>query len=126
MSEIENKCLKLKEQISIYTKESFVCFFTDFIRSHPIRSQEGFASKLKSKLKDSLYLIALRLSTSAEGTEELVLSDDSNRILERVADTLNEILSNYLEHNHKPEYLDGVEARKRLIVHEATFHHRFL
>lgn len=44
------KSLEIQEIISVYTKESFICFFADFIRNHPIRSFSGFSQKLKSNL----------------------------------------------------------------------------
>nr|WP_299034386.1 hypothetical protein [uncultured Tenacibaculum sp.] len=55
--DLEKKSLEIQKIISRYTKESFVCFFADFIRHHPERSNIGFSKKFKSKLKDSLYLI---------------------------------------------------------------------
>ena len=73
--DLEKKSLEIQKIISRYTKESFVCFFADFIRHHPERSNIGFSKKFKSKLKDSLYLIMLRLSTPLAGKEELHYSE---------------------------------------------------
>ena len=61
--DLERKASEIKEIISVYTKESFIGFFADFIRNNKIRGFDEFSEKIKSKLRDSLYLIALRLST---------------------------------------------------------------
>ncbi len=118
---IEDKSVRLREQISIFTKDSFVFFFTDFIRNHPLREMGTFGKKMKSKLKDSLYLIALRLSSDHIGKLELVLSDKCLKILEVAVDLLNEILREYLDHNNYPDFIDGMEERIKVVIHEATF-----
>ena len=43
--DLEQKSLEIQKIISRYTKESFVCFFADFIRHHPERSNIGFSEK---------------------------------------------------------------------------------
>jgi len=123
---IESITLEIQEMISVFTKESFICFFTDFIRNHPNRSQEGFSSKLKSKLKDSLFLIALRLSSKKEGSIKLRISESNNTVLENVANKLNDMLFLYLDENFKNAYLQNVKQKDKLFVHEATFKNYFL
>ncbi len=121
---LEQKSLEIQKIISRYTKESFVCFFADFIRHHPERRNIGFSEKFKSKLKDSLYLIMLRLSTSIEGQEELHYTKESDLVLQQVADILLEIVSFYLSENY--DELDEItDKRQRLLVHELAFKNYF-
>ena len=75
--DLERKASEIKEIISVYTKESFIGFFADFIRNNSIRGFEEFSEKIKSKLKDSLYLIALRLSTD-EGSIHFEFNEKTN------------------------------------------------
>lgn len=119
--DIEEKSIEIQNLISIYTKESFVCFFADFIRHHSIRSQDGFVNKLKSKLKDSLYLIMLRLSSKEAGEEELIYSDESNKVLEKVADILLEIITFYLSGGHPLDSVEIKDTKKEAMIHELVF-----
>ncbi|PQV48823.1 nuclease-like protein [Jejuia pallidilutea] len=121
---LEQKSLEIQNIISRYTKESFVCFFADFIRHHPERRNTGFSEKFKSKLKDSLYLIMLRLSTPLEGKEELRYSKESDLVLQQVADILLEIVSFYLSENYD-EFDEITDKRQRLLVHELAFKNYF-
>lgn len=122
--DLEQKSLEIQKIISRYTKESFVCFFADFIRHHPERSNIGFSEKFKSKLKDSLYLIMLRLSTPLEGKEELRYSKENDLVLQQVADILLEIVSFYLSENYD-EFDKITDKRQRLLVHELAFKNYF-
>lgn len=123
---IEQKSLDIQKIISRYTKESFVCFFADFIRHHPERGNIGFSEKFKSKLKDSLYLIMLRLSTSIEGSEELCYSKENDLVLQEVADILLETVSFYLSENYNRVEFDEIsDKRQKLLVHELAFKNYF-
>jgi len=124
--DVKKKSLEIQNLISRYTKESFICFFADFIRHHPERDNMGFAKKLKSKLKDSLYLIILRLSTSIEGSEELYYSKENDTVLQKVADILLEIVNFYLYENYSDGIFNSIsDKRKQLIVHEMAFKNYF-
>jgi len=120
---LEKKSLEIKDLISVYTKESFICFFADFIRNYPNRTALGFSSKLKSKNRDSLYLIALRLSDDRNGDKVLTASLSNNIVLEKVGDKLIEIMGAYLYYNK--DYLNGVNEKNKLFIHEATFRNYF-
>ena len=123
---LEQKSLEIQKIISRYTKESFVCFFADFIRHHPERGNIGFSEKFKSKLKDSLYLIMLRLSTPLEGKEELHYSEKNDLVLQQVADILLEIVSFYLSENYEGNEFDEIsDKRQKLLVHELAFKNYF-
>lgn len=124
--DLEKKSLEIQKIISRYTKESFVCFFADFIRHHPERSNIGFSEKFKSKLKDSLYLIMLRLSTPLAGKEELHYSEKNDLVLQQVADILLEIVSFYLSENYDGNEFDEIsDKRQKLLVHELAFKNYF-
>lgn len=123
---IEQKSKEIQGIISRYTKESFVSFFADFIRHNNIRGTHGFSNKLKSKLKDSQYLIALRLSSNIEGKEKLYYSEENDLILQKVGDIILEIVNFYLSENYTPKYLDSNKIRNnKLIIHELTFKNYF-
>lgn len=120
--DVKEKSLEIQKIISRYTKESFVCFFADFIRHHPERSNIGFSQKFKSKLKDSQYLIMLRLSSSIEGEEELYYSPKNDTILQKVADLLLEIVSFYLGgYGNFDNSLVIEDERHRKLIHELAF-----
>ncbi|WP_373056356.1 hypothetical protein [Zunongwangia sp. H14] len=124
--DVKQKSLEIQKIISRYKKESFVCFFADFIRHHPERGNIGFSEKFKSKLKDSLYLIMLRLSNSIEGNEELYYSKENDLVLQRVADILLEIVSFYLSENYSEDiFKDISDKRQQLLVHEMAFKNYF-
>lgn len=118
---IEQKSIEIQRIISQYTKESFVCFFADFIRHHPIRGNIGFAEKFKSKLKDSLYLIILRLSSNKEGEKNLHYSHDNDLVLQKVADILLEIVNFYLGDNYVEGFEEIQDQRNKLLIHELAF-----
>lgn len=125
--DIANKSKEIQSIISRYTKESFVAFFADFIRNNNFRGNSRFSEIMKSKLKDSLYLIALRLSCKEEGKEDFKYNAPNDIILADVIGRLNNIISNYLSSNYTPSYLDGdVKEQKKLIIHEGTFNSYFL
>lgn len=125
--DIASKSKEIQSIISRYTKESFVAFLADFIRNNNFRGTTGFSEIMKSKLKDSLYLIALRLSSKEEGKEEFKYNVPNEIILTDVIGRLNSIISNYLSSNYTPSYLNGnVEEQKKLIIHEGTFNSYFL
>lgn len=119
--DLEEKSKEIQKLISRYTKESFVCFFADFIRNNHERANIGFQTKLKSKLKDSFYLIILRLSSPIEGNEELRYSEESNSILEKVADILLDIVNFYLADNYSENFEEIYDEDKRLLIHELAF-----
>ncbi|MFV0571144.1 MAG: hypothetical protein ACK5M1_01775 [Xanthomarina gelatinilytica] len=119
--DLEKKSREIQRLISRYTKESFVCFFADFIRHNPERSKDGFSHKLKSKLKDSLYLIMLRLSSEEEGVENLTYTKENDVILQKVADILLEIVSFYLSENYVDDYFNIENDRQKLLIHEMAF-----
>ncbi len=118
---VEEKSREIQSLISRYTKESFVCFFADFIRHHPERGNIGFSQKFKSKLKDSLYLIMLRLSSNEKGHETLTYSNENDEILQKVADILLEIVSLYLSENYVDDYFEIKDVRQKLLIHEMAF-----
>ena len=89
--DLEKKASEIKEIISVYTKESFIGFFADFIRNNKVRGFEEFSEKIKSKLRDSLYLIALRLSTD-EGSIHFDYNEETKKDLIKVANIINEIV----------------------------------
>ncbi len=119
--DIEKKSKEIQRIISRYTKTSFVCFFADFIRHHPERSNTGFSSEFKSKLKDSLYLIMLRLSSKEEGTEELFYSQENDQVLGQVAKTLLEIINFYLGNKNLESLVEIEDDRRKTLVHELVF-----
>lgn len=124
--DVKQKSLEIQKLISRYSKESFVCFFADFIRHHPERDNMGFAKKIKSKLKDSLYLIMLRLSTPTEGNEELYYSKENDLVLQEVAGILSQIVSFYLSENYPAGFFNDIsDKRKQLVVHEMAFKNYF-
>lgn len=118
---IQEKSKEIQKIISRYTKESFACFFADFIRHHPERGNIGFSNKFKSKLKDSLYLIMLRLSSSEKGEEELFYSSENDKILQQVADILLEIVSLYLNENYSEGFEEVQDERQKILIHELAF-----
>lgn len=118
---LEEKSLEIQSLISRYTKESFVCFFADFIRHHPERVNIGFSEKLKSKYKDSLYLIMLRLSSDEVGVESLTYSFENDKILQEVAGILLEIVTLYLSENYVDDYFSVKDERQKLLIHEMVF-----
>lgn len=122
---IEVKVKEIKRCIGIYSKESFVGFFADFIRHNPIRSYGGFTFNLKSKLKDSLYLIGLRLSMSDNGTEEFIINDKNLKVLEKVSELLLDIVTYYLSENQSEFDFLNIEKIKKHTVHEYTFANYF-
>ncbi len=124
-SKVEIESLELQKMISIYTKESFVCFFADFIRNHSIRPYCGFSKNLKSKYRDSLYLIALRLSSDTDGEKDLYFSRKNDDYLSGIVEKLNEILYIYLEENFSPDYLKKLDDKTKLLIHESTFMNYF-
>lgn len=122
--QIEYNVEQIKKLISVYTKDSFVCFFSDFIRHSPIRNFP-FSDKLKSKLKDSLYLIGLRISNPDKGTEIFEPSDKNFKILEKVAELLSEVVSQYLAKNYSDLNFSDSDKIKKHTVHEYTFANYF-
>ncbi|MFI0425321.1 MAG: NERD domain-containing protein [Flavobacterium sp.] len=123
--DIEKKAIEIKQIISVYTKESFIGFLADFIRNNPIRNFEDFTDKIKSKLKDSLYLIALRLSAD-EGTIDFEFNDETKKDLIKVADIVNEIVSSFLASNYTEKYLHmDSQIKYDLFIHETTFKNYF-
>ena len=123
--EIREKSLHIKNLVSGFTKQSFVCFFADFMLNHSIRGNTSFSEKLKSKYRDSLYLIALRLSSKAKGKRKLCFSPKNNLILEEVADILNDILLIYLQQKFSPDYLQNPFQKNQRFIHETTFRNYF-
>ncbi|CAM4330659.1 NERD domain-containing protein [Gillisia limnaea] len=119
--DIRQKSLEIQDIISIYTKESFVCFFADFIRHNPERNHFGFSHKLKSKLKDSLYLIMLRLSSPIIGEEVLIFSEEVDKNLQKVADILLQIVGFYLGDIYSKDFDEIKNERHKTIVHEMAF-----
>lgn len=123
--DLERKASEIKEIISVYTKESFIGFFADFIRNNTIRGFEEFSEKIKSKLKDSQYLIALRLSAE-EGTIDFKFNEETKKDLIKVADLINEIVSSFLAANYTEKYLrKDSQIKYDLFVHETTFKNYF-
>lgn len=123
--DLEKKSSEIKAIISVYTKESFFGFFADFIRNNTIRGFEEFSEKIKSKLKDSLYLIALRLSTD-EGSIHFEFNEETKKDLIRVADIINEIVSYFLASNYTEKYLHkDSQVKYDLFIHETTFKNYF-
>ena len=119
--DIKQKSLEIQNIISRYTKESFVCFFADFIRHYPERNQLGFSLKLKSKLRDSLYLIMLRLSSSNKGEEIMIISAEVDKNLSRVADLLLLIDNFYLGDIYSKDFDDIKNERHKALIHEMAF-----
>tara|TARA_Y100000034_G_scaffold105927_1_gene133673 strand:- start:3749 stop:5455 length:1707 start_codon:yes stop_codon:yes gene_type:complete len=119
--DIEKKSKEIQRIISRYTKTSFVCFFADFIRHHPERSNTGFSNEFKSKLKDSLYLIMLRLSSKEEGIEELFYSHENDQVLRQVAKILLEITNFYLSNKNLESLVEIEDERRKRLVHELVF-----
>ena len=123
--DLERKASEIKEIISVYTKESFIGFFADFIRNNKIRGFDEFSEKIKSKLRDSLYLIALRLSTD-EGSIHFDFNEETKRDLIKVADIINEIVSSFLASNYNEKYLHkDSQIKYELFIHETTFKNYF-
>lgn len=118
---IEKKSREIQKLISRYSKESFVCFFADFIRHHTERKSTGFSQKFKSKLKDSLYLIMLRLSSDREGSEELTYNEENDRLLSEVADRLLEIVGSYLGSINNDFIKEVKDDRHKRTIHELAF-----
>lgn len=118
---LKEKSLEIQSLISRYTKESFVCFFADFIRHHPERANIGFSEKLKSKYKDSLYLIMLRLSSDEVGVESLTYSVENDKVLQEVVGILLEIVTLYLSENYVDDYFSVKDERQKLLIHEMVF-----
>lgn len=118
---LDEKSREIQRLISRYTKVSFVCFFSDFIRHHPERANIGFSEKLKSKYKDSLYLIMLRLSSDEIGNEDLVYSFENDKILQEVTDILLEIVNLYLSDNYVDDYFSIKDQSQKLLIHELVF-----
>ena len=119
--DIRQKSLEIQEIISIYTKESFVCFFADFIRHHPERNHFCFSNKLKSKLKDSIFLIMLRLSSPINGEEVLLFSEKVDRNLQKVADILLQMVDFYLGDIYSKDFDEIKNERHKTLVHEMAF-----
>ena len=119
--DIKQKSIEIQKIISRFTKESFVCFFANFVRHHPERNQYSFSEKFKSKYKDSIYLIMLRLSSEEEGSEEFYYSDENDKILQQVGDILLEIVSFYLGDYSRFETTTSKEDRSELLIHELAF-----
>lgn len=119
--DIRKKSLEIQGIISIYTKESFVCFFADFIRHNPERGELGFSKKLKSKLKDSIYLIMLRLSSPIEGEELLLFSEEVDKNLQKVADILLQMVDFYLEDIYSKDFDEIKNERHKTFIHEMAF-----
>jgi len=120
-SKVEIKSLELQKMISVYNRESFVCFFADFIRNHSIRPNSGFSKNLKSKYRDSLYLIGLRLSSNSKGEKDLYFSPENDDYLAKIV----EILYIYLDENFRPEYLEKLDDKTKLLFHESSFMNYF-
>lgn len=119
--DIHEKSIEIQGIISIYTKESFVCFFADFIRHNPERNQLGFSHKLKSKLRDSLYLIMLRLSSPIEGKEVLIFNEDVDKNLSKAADFLSLIVDFYLGNIYSKDFDEIKNERHKALIHEMAF-----
>ena len=123
--DLEKKSTEIKAIISVYTKESFIGFFADFIRNHKIRGFDEFSEKIKSKLKDSLYLISLRLSAD-EGSIHFEFNEETKKDLIRIADIINEIVSSFLAANYTKKYLHkDSQIKYDLFIHETTFKNYF-
>ncbi|MCM4158456.1 hypothetical protein FHG64_12795 [Antarcticibacterium flavum] len=124
---ITQNSLEIQNIISRYTKGSFVCFFADYIRHNPERDHFNFSHKMKSKLKDSLYLIMLRLSSPAEGEEYLRFSEEVDKKLNRVMDILLQINHFYLNEYNSTEDLQEIkDERQKKLIHEMVFKDYFL
>jgi len=119
--DIREKSLEIQAIISIYTKESFVCFFADFIRHNPERGELGFSHKLKSKLKDSIYLIMLKLSSPINGEEVLIFFEEVDKNLQKVADILLQMVDFYLGDIYSKDFDDIKNERHKTLVHEMAF-----
>lgn len=119
--DIKQKSIEIQKIISRYTKESFVCFFADFVRHHPERNQFSFSEKFESKYKDSIYLIMLRLSSKEEGSEVLNYSDENDKILQQVGDILLQIVSFYLGDYSRFDATTSKEDKSELLIHELAF-----
>ncbi|WP_164549913.1 hypothetical protein [Nonlabens ponticola] len=119
--DIEQKSIEIQQIISRYTKESFVCFFADFVRHHPERNQLSFSEKFKSKYKDSIYLIMLRLSSDEVGSEDFYYSEENDKILQKVGEILLEIVSFYLWDYSRFDTTVSKEDRSEMLIHELAF-----
>jgi len=115
--DVKEKSLEIQKIISRYTKESFVCFFADFIRHHPERSNIGFSQKFKSKLKDSQYLIMLRLSSIEDERHrklihELAFKDYfQNGVLNYREQELNKVIRLFYPFKTKIKERLGIELK---------------
>jgi hypothetical protein len=95
------------------------------MRNNTIRGFGGFSEKIKSKLKDSLYLIALRLSTD-KGSIDFKFNEETKKDLIRVADIINEIVNYFLASNYTEKYLHkDSQVKYDLFIHETTFKNYF-
>ena len=124
--DIRQKSLEIQNIISRYTKESFICFFADFIRHHPERGHFNFSQKMKSKLKDSLYLIVLRLSSPTDGEERLIFSEKVDENLNKVMDILLQINHFYLSDSSIEDLQEIKDERQQKVIHELVFKDYFL
>jgi hypothetical protein len=124
--DVKQKSIEIQKIISRYTKESFVFFFADFLRHYTERKKISFSEKFKSKYKDSIYLIMLRLSSEEKGSEVFKYSDENDKILQQVGDILLEIVDFYLGNYSIFDATTSKEDRSEILIHELAFKDYFL
>lgn len=117
---LKNLMVEIISRISKYKKKSFVCFFSDYIRHNTIRGH-GFSDYFKSKYKDSIFLIALRLSIESEGSEDLFISKENEENLSEIGKCIQVMVKNYLSKNYDLHFSFNSSKIRKKIVHEYTF-----
>ena len=115
LANFESNIDELQELVSKYDTESFAGFFSFFIKQKIETDVNTDINKFESKLKDFLYLIALNVFSSKEGTEKFEFPAHD---LSLMADKLNQIkYFNYPQNSN--EYSDNT------VIHEMALRNHF-
>lgn len=118
--DIKTEIEELKRNIQKYELESFIGFFSHFIRvSSSSLDDNSSLNQFESKLKDFQYLIALKLSNNECG-DELFSPNDS--LLSSIAQRINRIKDAYsINQIDFDTFGDNLEYSHKFLIHSFTF-----